>query len=125
MSLESLYGESPYWLQNLMCSAKGFLILRERFNNDFFEHLAQLKKSQHASRDEIYRYKEEHLAYILEYAYTNVPFYREFYKAHHVSPADFKKMDDIRKFPVVTKEMVRENYKNMISEVFSVDEMTH
>lgn len=115
MGVEFVYNCSPVFVQNLMCSAKGLMIKRLRFSDQFFSDLDSLKNSQFKSKNDIIAYKEENLHRILEYAYNNVPFYREFYDSHHISPKDFKSIDDISKFPILTKDLIRDNYQKMVS----------
>lgn len=117
-SLENIYNISPIWAQNLMCSVKGALIKRQRYNEFFFSALEGLLSTQTWTEDNIRRYKEEHLFQIIEYAYQNVPFYKWFYDTHHVSPKDYHSLDDIKKFPVLTKDLIRDNYKDMVSTVY-------
>lgn len=64
------------------------------------------------------RYKEENIARVLKYAYDHTRFYRRFFDEHGVSPDDFKHLDDLKKFPILTKELVRENWQDMISDEY-------
>lgn len=123
MGIQQLYDISPAWVQNLMCSVKGMKIMRERFNEDFFYNLEELKNSQYWTADCINSYKEEKLHFILEYAYRECPFYKHFFDSHHVSPDDFKKLEDIEKFPLLTKDMVRDNYKGMIAQSYPKEKL--
>lgn len=116
--LDNIYYASPVFVQNYMCSLKGQRIVRERFNEDFYKNLEALRSSKTWTSDKIRNYKEEHTHMILEYAYRECPFYKYFFDLHHVSPSDFIKMEDIEKFPVLTKEMVRKNYKEMIAKSY-------
>ena len=116
--LEKIYDLSPAWVQNIMCSIKGRHIVKERFNDAFYKNLEELNSSQSWNADRINQYKEEQTRSILEYAYKECPFYKLFFDAHHVSPADFKCLEDIEKFPVLTKEIVRENYKGMVAQSY-------
>ena len=114
-----IYNNSPVFVQNQLCSLLGRKMIEERFNDYFFKVLSDLNDSQYYTFDNIQNYKEEHLYKILEYAYNKVPFYKKFYDDHLVKPADFKKLDDIHKFPILTKEFIRENYKQMLAVDFS------
>lgn len=118
MNLLDLYAKMPVWAQNLMCSVQGKKIIRERFNDKFFQYLEELKKSETWSAEKIASYKSEQTHRILEYAYKECPFYKRFFDEHHVTPADFRQLEDIEKFPVLTKEMVRENYKGLVAQSY-------
>jgi phenylacetate-CoA ligase len=45
---------------------------------------------------------------ILEWAYTNSPFYRRLYQDAGLEPGDIKRFEDIRKVPKIEKAMMRE-----------------
>lgn len=53
---------------------------------------------------------------MLEYAYTHCPYYKTIYKEAGLSPADFKQLEDLQKFPVLTKEDVRRYWTGMLSD---------
>jgi phenylacetate-CoA ligase len=63
-----------------------------------------------ASRDEIAALQTERLAWSLRHAYENVPAYRAKFEAANVHPSDFRRLDDIARFPFTTKADLRANY---------------
>ncbi len=120
-----LYSCFPYYIQNTLCSLQGYINIKQRFNDYFFEQLELLNKSQFASEKEILSYKEEHLFRTLDLAYKYVPFYKKFFNEHSVSPYDFKQLTDIEKFPILTKEHIRNHYESMISTSFDRSKLIH
>ena len=123
MEIQKIYESAPVWLQNMMCSIQGKKIIRERFNDEFFKDLEFLQLSQKWDAERIRNYKEEQIHIILEYSYKECPFYRHFFDCHNVSPNDFKQLEDIEKFPILTKDTVRENYKGMIASSYPKDRL--
>lgn len=69
-----------------------------------------LEAIETASRDEIAALQTERLKRTLENVYENVPAYRKKFSAAGVSPLDFRRLEDIEKFPFTTKQDLRENY---------------
>jgi len=63
-----------------------------------------------ASRDEIAALQFERLARTLQNVYENVPAYREKFDKVGVHPSDFRRLDDLQKFPFTTKQDLRDNY---------------
>jgi phenylacetate-CoA ligase len=63
-----------------------------------------------ASRDEIAALQTSRLRWSLRHAYGNVPHYRRKFEAHGVHPDDFRALDDLRRFPLTTKQDLRDNY---------------
>ena len=71
---------------------------------------AGLDAIETASRDEISALQQERLAWTLRHAYANVPHYRAAFDAAGVHPDDFRRLEDLRRFPFTTKHDLRANY---------------
>jgi phenylacetate-CoA ligase len=63
-----------------------------------------------ASRDELTALQIERLKWTLHRVYERVPHYRAKFDAAGVHPDDFKTLDDLPKFPLTTKQDLRDNY---------------
>ncbi|MCF3946539.1 phenylacetate--CoA ligase [Acidiphilium sp. AL] len=63
-----------------------------------------------ASRDEIIALQTERLAAALRHAYEHVPHYRASFDALGVNPSDFRRLDDLARFPFTVKDDLRRNY---------------
>ena len=72
--------------------------------------MAGLHRIETASRDEITALQRERLVWSLRHAYDNVAYYRQAFDAAGVHPADFRRLEDLRKFPFTTKQDLRANY---------------
>ena len=123
MNTYTIYKNLPRQIQNLLCSIHGFKLKQERYGKHYEEIYSALLKSDTWSIDQINKYKEEHLFKTIENAYDNCPYYTQLYKAHGVSPSSFTGLDSLEKFPLLTKEMVRENWKGMISNKFNTKDL--
>jgi len=60
------------------------------------------------SRRELARLQKKRLGFILNYVYGRSAFYRRTFKAANVDPSDFRSLDDVRKFPLTTKDDLRQ-----------------
>ncbi|WP_216214043.1 phenylacetate--CoA ligase PaaK [Amycolatopsis aidingensis] len=60
--------------------------------------------------DELRARQLERLQWTLRHAYDNVPCYRAKFEAAGVHPDDCRSLDDLAKFPMTTKDDLRENY---------------
>ena len=69
-----------------------------------------LEPIETASRDEIAALQTERLKWSLHHAYSNVPAYRDKLNAAGVHPDDFRRLEDLARFPFTTKQDLRENY---------------
>jgi phenylacetate-CoA ligase len=70
----------------------------------------ELEPIEIASRDELTALQVKRLKWTLRHAYRNVPHYRKKLDAAGVHPSDFKRLEDLRKFPFTTKEDLRLTY---------------
>jgi phenylacetate-coenzyme A ligase PaaK-like adenylate-forming protein len=61
-----------------------------------------------ASRDEIAALQTQRLAATLQHVYANVPAYRRKFVDAGVHPDDFRRLEDLAKFPFSTKADLRE-----------------
>jgi len=69
-----------------------------------------LEPIEKASRDELQALQTERLRQTLEHVFENVPAYRKKFTAAGLTPADFRRLEDLAKFPFTTKQDLRDNY---------------
>lgn len=106
--IQSLYFVLPIPLQNILVSLKG-LSLRLRRNRKQY----RISRQAISSRDEVWEgedfknFQNMQLWYLLEHAYNNVPFYKEFYDKHSVNVASIKSVEDLGRLPVLEKETIK------------------
>ena len=74
-----------------------------------------LKESQFWSDERIYNYRLYKLKCLVEYSYNNVPYYTELFDKHSISPSIIKTLEDIKKIPILTKELARANQEKLVS----------
>lgn len=113
---DHVYEISPIFVQNMLCYSYGFLEKKVRFSKYFDQYMKWLEASQYWDEQEIYDYKLKEIQKIYEHAYNSVPFYRKKYKKAGLSINLVKEISDIDKIPILEKEDVRENWKEMVSQ---------
>lgn len=119
MNKISIYSSLPYWLQDIAISIHGYNLKKTRYNETFHQLKEFLSSTQNWNKEKIIAYKEENIAKILELSYVHCPFYNKKYKKAGLSPRDFKSLEDIKKFPILTKEEVRHNWAGMVSDIIN------
>ncbi|UCB47278.1 MAG: phenylacetate--CoA ligase family protein [Spirochaetota bacterium] len=88
---------------------------------DFFHPVSILKlrrfleKSQWFSQEKLQRYQLNRLRVILSHAYENVPYYRSLFSELQFNPQDVTSLDDLKKIPILTKDIVRKNFNILIA----------
>lgn len=81
------------------------------FNSKIDESYLLLKRGESLSREQLEDFQYSQCVELIERAYNGSEFYRAKMDSAGVGPEDFKSLDDIVKFPVLTKEELRENVK--------------
>jgi len=72
--------------------------------------LSALEPIEHASTDELRALQLERMQWSLRHAYDNVGHYRKSFDAAGVHPADLKRLEDLTRFPFLTKQDFRAQY---------------
>jgi len=78
-----------------------------------------LEKTQWYTSDELRELQLELLKKMIRHAYDTVPYYKRLMQELKFSPDDIKCLDDIRRFPVLTKADLKAAHNDMISTKFS------
>ena len=60
-------------------------------------------RTQHWTIEQWRTYHNEHIPALIKQAYTNVPFYRQWFDAAGIKPEDIRTVDDLEKIPIVRK----------------------
>ncbi|RMF68356.1 MAG: phenylacetate--CoA ligase family protein, partial [Calditrichaeota bacterium] len=77
-------------------------------NKDYLRWRDFLRQADDWSSDEIAAYQLRELRRIIEHAYRNTAGYRRLYDEAGVDPGSLQDLDDIRRFPFVEKETIRD-----------------
>lgn len=109
----NIYKKLPVFLQNAACTIKGQLQKKERLGGAFLNIFEELRKTEWYTRDEIKKLQNNKLLETINYCYENIPYYRDLFNENSLSPSDIKSVDDLKKVPVLTKELVRENFEKL------------
>jgi phenylacetate-CoA ligase len=114
--LDVIYDKSPVAVQNIFCSVKGFLIVKKRYNNNFYE---QLQKYENKECD-----PQVCLCSFLENI-KSVPFYQQWFKEYNFNVNAGDIYEELKKLPILTKYLVKENINQFVNSNYrgKVDEM--
>lgn len=116
MDLNSLYLSLPGPIQNILVSMYGIKLYFERYGVSASEFEALLDKTQHYSAQQMASYQEKELVSLLQSAVKDVPFYRKWAKENGIDSEDISCRMDLEKFPILTKDKLRENVDLFISD---------
>lgn len=82
--------------------------------NSTIRNLETLNRTQWRSFFDIEQFQNKRLQQLLVHAYENVPYYHKIFKTVGLKPTDIKKRDDLKKLPILTKDIIRKNLPNLI-----------
>lgn len=117
--LKGIYHRCPEPLQEFVKLAYGKIPIQIRYGKVFRDTYAFLQKSQHWSREKLEKYQLQQLRKLLHHAYENVPYYRRIFDEHDMKPDNIKTLDDLRKLPYLTKEIIQDNLENLVAKNIS------
>lgn len=74
----------------------------------------KIKQMQHYSSDEICEWQNMHLRLLIEHAYKHSMYYNILFKNVGLLPGDIRSISDLEKLPILTKEIIRENFYDIV-----------
>ena len=108
-----IYENVPVWAQNVACTIKGYLEKKSRLGGEFKSILNKLEVSQWMNEEAIEKNQLNELKKILTYSYENIPYYKELFDKIKFDTATFKSIQELERIPILTKELVRQNYEKL------------
>ncbi|MFA5317704.1 MAG: hypothetical protein WC369_09835 [Dehalococcoidales bacterium] len=91
----------------------------------FFKTYRLLRKSQWWSREQLEEYQMRRLSRLLDHAYQNVPYYRRVFDERGLKPGDIQNLSDLSKLPFLTKEIIRDNLKDMVARNYPANKLEY
>jgi len=107
--LQKLYDRCPPSARNVLTSARGWSLTRIRYAPEMFAILRELRAHEAWSAEEIVAHQLRALQSTLEHARGTVPFYAGYPRA------EIKSIEDLRRFPILTRETVLYNQERLLS----------
>ncbi|MES0327639.1 MAG: hypothetical protein ABUK13_05550 [Gammaproteobacteria bacterium] len=123
--LQNIYEKLPNIVQTAALNVYAYRVHKERYGKEFFKVYNDLLRTQYYSKEEIIKYQETELKKIIQHAYDTTSYYHELFDANSLKPADIQSRNDLYKIPVLTKDLIRENFDGLISSSFKKKELVH
>jgi len=83
-------------------------------------YLLNAMRRLHWDKEKLAEYKNKRLRRVVKYAFDNVRFYHEIFKASGIHPNEIKTSDDLKKLPIIRKSDMKKRTKaDLISREFS------
>jgi len=107
--LQALYDRFPSPARNLLTSARGWLLKRNRYAPETFSFFEKLRAHEAWSSEQIASFQLQGLQETVSHARATVPYYA------HYPQAEISSFDSLRVFPVLARETVRQNREQFLS----------
>lgn len=76
---------------------------------------SSLQKSKFFTKEELVELQNLKLRKLIDHSYKHVPYYREIFDDNNLRPTDIRREEDLTKMPVLTKDIIRKRYKDLIA----------
>lgn len=106
-----IYYNSPIFMQNIMTSIRGYQYKRERNGKYYQKYMDFYGQFDYTDKKAIQEYQNKELQRLLKFAVKNSPYYKNLYQ--NIDLSEIKEAKDLKKLPILEKEMVRNNLEAM------------
>ena len=104
--LKIIYNNSPVFIQNIMASAKGYIIKRKRFDKKFYRELYRYENNH---------YKPEKLLRDLLESCDNTEYYKSLFAEYNFNKDAEDIFSELKKLPVLKRETIIKNHSSFIN----------
>lgn len=115
--LTKTYQASPPALRSMAATVRGARLRRLRYGPDTDQLIAEALEREVWSDEKWRSWQEQTLPELLHHAATTVPSYREQWSRRRAR-GDRSSWEDIRNWPILTKEQIRQNPRSFLSDEF-------
>lgn len=116
--IDTIYTNSPVFLQNAFLSAYGYKLKKTRYGKKFKSHVKKIQNYDY-SAGKVASHQNIKLRSILQYSEKHVPFYQELVSKNRIDVKDICLDNFSARWPILEKEGVSENQKNFYSTALS------
>lgn len=106
-NVESLYYQSPVWLQNVLVSAMGYKLFLRRYTGTYRDLRKLVEQARTWNHKEKIAYQSEQLYEMVRFCRENVPYYQRLFSDIGLSEQDITHVSDLRKIPILDKDTLR------------------
>ena len=114
-ALKRILKSAPAFVVKPLRRAWGSLPDELKYGRAFREAVAFLKESELWDEHRLIAFQEERLRQLMKHVYAHVPYYRRIFEKRGLSPRDIHKIDDLKKLPYLTREIVIKEKRNLLA----------
>jgi len=103
-------------MTDLKATLKGTRTCLIKRHTGVFRHLyRRISQTQWYTREQLEAFQLEQLQRVVRHAWETVPYYRRVMDQGGIHPDDIRQLDDIRRFPIISKDDLREAGDEVVS----------
>lgn len=92
-----------------------YFVMTASLRMSVFQMVESFEKDERLSKDEFHHIQWVKLQKLIKDAVTNSQYYRDIFSEMGAEPNDIQNESDFKKIPILTKDMVRENYHKILA----------
>ena len=119
------YNASPQWIKSVLGCSYRMFPLSIRYGKTYSKYAKLLKQSQWWSKERLEDYQWRKIEKLLKHAYKNVPYYKRVFDENGIKLKDIQNFNDFNKIPFLTKDIVRNNLKDLIAKNYPKSELLY
>ena len=77
--------------------------------------IRNLMSTEWLSEKDLFDLQSHRLRELIEHCYKNIPYYKRVFDELGITPNDIQTRDDLSKLPILTKQIIKENFNDLIS----------
>jgi len=93
-------------------------------NRDFFSIYRYLLVNQNKKYNDLKEQQEKSLRKLVVYSYQNIPYYSKLFDNLEIDYRDIRKIEDLKKLPILTKKTINENWNDFIPKCLQSEKHT-
>lgn len=78
-----------------------------------------MREAEIFSEKQLFDFQSRRLQALVKHCYLHVPYYRNMFNTLDLKPDDIKTREDLRKIPVLTKQIIRDHYDELVADNIS------
>lgn len=85
-----------------------------KFHTNMKKWYGTIRQMEKWDPSRIRQWQEQKLRNLVNTAYSHSRYYRELFDSHNINPADIKTIEDLERIPVLTKDIIRERFDDIL-----------
>jgi phenylacetate-CoA ligase len=84
-----------------------------------------LEESQYWPKQKLEEYQMLEVKKLIDHAYNTVPYYTKLFSEYDIMPDDIQDFNDLKKIPYLTKEIIQNNLKDLVSTLYDKKQISY